>query len=52
MQAAVSYGLMFQVDPMAVLDRPAEDLPVILAILDIADKRIRRSQEDTHGKRR
>jgi len=49
-QAAVSYGLMFQVDPMGFLDRPAEDLPVLLAVLDIGDKRLRRSREETqHG---
>lgn len=49
MQAAVSYGLLFQCDPMRFLDRPSEDLPVMLAMLDIADRRLRRSQEDAHG---
>jgi len=51
-QAAVTYGLMFQCDPMGFLDRPEEDLPVLLAVLDIADKRLRRSQEVADGKRR
>jgi hypothetical protein len=51
-QAAVSYGLMFQCDPMAFLDRPEEDLPVLLALMDLADKRLRRSQEVADGKRR
>lgn len=49
----MSYGLMFQVDPMrSFLDRPEEDLPVLLTILDLADKRIRRTQEEHNGKRR
>lgn len=53
MQAAVSYGLLFNVDPMAFLDRPEQDLPVLLSILDIADKRMRRAQEETaNGNRR
>jgi hypothetical protein len=51
-QAAVSYGLMFQCDPMSFLDRPEEDLPVLLALMDLADKRLRRSQEAADGKRR
>jgi len=46
-QAAVSYGLMFQCDPMRFMDRPAEDLPVLLAVLDLADRRLRRSREET-----
>jgi hypothetical protein len=49
-QAAVSWGLMFQVDPMGFLDRPEEDLPVLLAILDLADKRLRQSRKEAeHG---
>ena len=48
MQAAVSYGLVFQCDPMAFLDRDSTDLPVLLTLLDIADKRLRREQEK-HG---
>jgi hypothetical protein len=52
-QAAVSWGLVFQCDPMGFLDRPSEDLPVLLAILDIADRRLRRAQDEvTNGKRR
>jgi hypothetical protein len=43
---------MFGCDPMTFLDRPEEDLPALLAVLDLADKRLRRSQEATHGKRR
>ena len=53
MQAAVSYGLMFQCDPMgSFMDRPVEDLPVLLTMLEIADRRLRRSQEEANGKRR
>lgn len=54
MQAAATYGLMFRCDPMQFLDRPVEDLPVLLAVLDIADKRLRRVQEEAErdGKRR
>jgi len=49
-QAAVSYGLMFQCDPMGFLDRPAEDLPVLLTVLDLGDKRLRRlHKEATDG---
>lgn len=52
MQAAVSYGLIFNCDPMGFMDRPEEDLPVLLSMIDIADKRIRRSQEEHNGNRR
>ena len=50
----MSYGLIFQCDPMrSFLDRPEEDLPVLLAILDFADKRLRRRNQEAHdGKRR
>jgi hypothetical protein len=52
-QAAVSYGLLFNVDPMAFLDRPEQDLPVLLSILDIGHGRVRRAQEETaNGQRR
>ena len=41
---------MFQVDPMGFLDRPEEDLPVLLAMLDLADKRLRQSRKEAeHG---
>lgn len=34
MQAAAAYGLTFHCDPMTgFLDRPAEDLPALLALL-------------------
>ena len=53
MQAAVSYALLFGVDPMAFLDRQAQDLPVLRSLIDIADARIRAAQKEvTHGQRR
>ena len=43
------WGLMFQVDPMGFWTGP-EDLPVLLAILDLADKRLRQSRKEAeHG---
>lgn len=46
-RAAVAYGLMFQCDPMAAfLDRPEDDLPVLMSVLRIADSRMRKAQEE------
>lgn len=42
----MSYGLLFQCDPMAFLDRPAEDLPVLLTLIDVADRRIKKHYEE------
>lgn len=46
MQAAVSYGLIFQTDPMAFLDRPERDLNVLLALIHAADERNRKAQKE------
>ena len=46
MQAAASYALLFQCDPMAFLDRPVEDLPVLLTLMDLADRRMKRATEE------
>jgi len=53
-QAAAAYGLMFRCDPMSFLDRPAEDLPALLAVLEVADRRLNKAQEEAerNGRRR
>lgn len=33
---------------MTFLDRPSEDLPVLLACLDIADKRLSKAQKEAN----
>lgn len=47
MQAAAAYGLTFHCDPMTgFLDRPAEDLPALLALLHSADRHLRKAREE------
>lgn len=43
-RAAAVYGLTFRCDPLAVLDRPASDLPVVLALVDAAAAEIKKSK--------
>jgi hypothetical protein len=45
-QTAAAWGLVFHVDPMGFLDRPAQDLPVMLAVLDVANARLRAVNEE------
>lgn len=37
-EAAAAYGLTFRCDPMALLDRPMDDLPIVLAIQKAAER--------------
>ena len=46
MQAAVDYAWAFNCDPMAFLDRPAEDLPVLRTLIDIAVTRTKAAIEE------
>lgn len=41
----MSYGLLFRCDPMSVLDRPAREWPAVLALIAVADERIRKARE-------
>lgn len=46
MQFAVSYGLMFRCDPMAFLDRPVRDYPVLIALLHEANSRHEKARKE------
>jgi len=37
---------VFRCDPMAFLDRPVEDLPVLLAMTDLANEALRKANDD------
>ena len=49
MQAAVSYGLIFRCDPLAFLDRDESDYPLLLALVTVADERLRRREGGDGG---
>lgn len=42
---AARWGQLFRCDPMSFLDRPASDLPVLLAIMRAAVRDIERAKE-------